>query len=157
MPKEQLHQDAIPPTHRTELRIPLFEVDLGHAVYHGNYFHFFELAREAFLRDLGYPYRRFMELQMHLTVVEASCLYRKSLHYDDLIEILTGIAWWRSRSLAFTQSIFRAAPLGDALLCTDATFNMVCVQFSGRPTVLPPDFVGRLEEWSRSHGASGAP
>jgi acyl-CoA thioester hydrolase len=157
MPKPQRDKDAIPPTHRTELRIPLFEVDLGHAVYHGNYFHLFELAREAFLRDLGYPYRRFMEQQMHLTVVEVSCSYRKSLRYDDLAEILTGIAWWRSRSLAFTQSIFRAAPPGALVLCTEATFNMVCIEFSGRPTVLPPDFVKLLEEWSGPHSSPGAP
>ena len=55
--------------HKTQLRVPLFEVDLGQAVYHGNYFHLFELGREAFLRDLGYPYRRFMDQQLHLKEV----------------------------------------------------------------------------------------
>ena len=68
--------------HKTRLRVPLYEVDLGHAVYHGNYFHLLELAREGFLRDLGYPYRRFMDEQLHLTVVEASCSYWRSLRYD---------------------------------------------------------------------------
>ena len=91
--------------HKSRFLVPLYEVDLGQGVYHGNYFHFFELAREAFLRELGYPYRRFMDQQMHLTVVESTCSYRRSLHYDDAIEIHTAIDWWRTRSLAFSQAI----------------------------------------------------
>ena len=130
--------------HKTRLRIPLFEVDLGQAVYHGNYYHLFELGREDFLRDLGYPYRRFMDQELHLTVVEATCSYRKSLRYDDLIEIASGILWLRSRSLAFCQEIFREEADGELVLCTQATINMVCVSFSGRPTVLPPEFVKLL-------------
>jgi acyl-CoA thioester hydrolase len=133
--------------HRTPLRVPLFEVDLGQAVYHGNYFHLLELGREAFLRDLGYPYRRFMDQQLHLTIVEASCSYRRPLLYDDLIEVQTGVDWWRSRSLAFAQAIYRNEEPGGPVLCTKATLNMVCVRFTGQPTVLPADFVSILKEW----------
>ncbi len=134
-------------THSTELRVPLFEVDLGQAVYHGNYFHLFELGREDFLRELGYPYRRFMEQQLHLTVVETACAYRKSLHYDELIQIRTAVEWWRSRSLAFQQKIYRTDSAGEYELCTSATLNMVCVRFDGRPTVLPEDFISLLQGW----------
>ena len=138
--------DAGAVTHRTELRVPLFEVDLGQAVYHGNYFHLFELGREDFLRQLGYPYRRFMDQQLHLTIVELSCAYRKALRYDDVIDIHSTVTWWRSRSLAFQQCIFRKNDVGDGELCTSATLNMVCVRFSGRPTTLPPDFIQLLQE-----------
>lgn len=137
-------------THRTPLRVALFEVDLGQAVYHGNYFHLFELAREAFLRHIDYPYRRFMEQELHLTVVEVSCRYRKSLHYDDEIEIHTQVPWRRTRSLAFSQTIFRAQPGGDPVLCSEATFHMVCVHFSGRVAILPRDFIICLERWLRA-------
>lgn len=40
------------PYHITGLRVPFFEVDMGQAVYHGNYYHFFELGREDFLTHL---------------------------------------------------------------------------------------------------------
>lgn len=133
--------------HRTPLRVPLFEVDLGQAVYHGNYFHLFELGREAFLRDLGYPYHRFMAQQLHLTLVEASCRYRRPLHYDDLIQIQTRVAGWRSRSLAFSQAIYRQETPETQVLCTEATLKMVCVRFTGEPTLLPPEFVDVLREW----------
>jgi acyl-CoA thioester hydrolase len=136
-------------THRTQLRVPLFEVDLGQAVYHGNYFHLFELGREDFLRQLGYPYRRFMDQELHLTIVELSCAYRRSLRYDEVIEIHSTVTWWRSRSLAFQQCIYRKDNAGDDELCTSATLNMVCVRFSGRPATLPPDFIQLLQERAR--------
>ena len=136
------------PYHRTELRVPLFEVDLGQAVYHGNYFHLLELGREDFLRWLGYPYRSFMDRQLHLTIVELSCAYRKALRYDERIEIHSAVMWWRSRSLAFEQRIYRVADSGDSELCTTATLNMVCVNFSGRPAVLPADFVAMLRRFT---------
>lgn len=147
--------------HRTPLRVPLFEVDLGQAVYHGNYFHLLELGREAFLRDLGYPYRRFMNQQLHLTIVEASCSYRRPLLYDDSIEVHTAVSWWRSRSLAFAQAIYRIEEPGGMVLCTQATLNMVCVRFSGQPTVLPKDFTDLLQEWVNrgevnNHAAAGS-
>jgi acyl-CoA thioester hydrolase len=135
-------------THKTSLRVPLYEVDIGQAVYHGNYYHLFELAREEFLRDLGYPYRRFMESRLHLTVVETKCLYRRSLHYDDVIEIHTSLKWWRSRSLCFSQVIFRDEDEKGSVLCTEATLNMVCVRFTGQPTTFPPDFVQLLKLWT---------
>jgi acyl-CoA thioester hydrolase len=142
--------DAAPKVlHKTRLRVPLYEVDLGHAVYHGNYFHLLELAREGFLRDLGYPYRRFMDQQLHLTVVEASCSYRRSLHYDDLIEVHTGVLWWRRRSMAFAQAIYRDEGEQGPALCTRATLNMVCVRFTGQATTLPAEFVALLKEWGK--------
>jgi acyl-CoA thioester hydrolase len=133
--------------HKTQLRVPLFEVDLGQAVYHGNYYHLFELGREAFLRDLGYSYRRFMDQQLHLSIVEASCTYRRPLHYDDLIEVHTGVNWWRTRSLAFSQAIYRDDGEEELALCTKATLNMVCVRFTGQATVIPVEFVDILKRW----------
>ena len=132
--------------HSTEIRVPLFEVDLGQAVYHGNYFHLFELAREDFLKAIGYSYRRLMEQQLHLTVVESSCIYRRPIRYDDLIEVRTCIQWVRRRSLAFSQLIFRDEAEKGTVLCTEATLNMVCVRFTGQPTVMPPDFLKLLRE-----------
>jgi len=148
MTDHNTHEETATVWHETRLRVPLYEVDLGQAVYHGNYFHLFELAREAFLRDLGYPYRRFMDQQLHLTVVETSCSYRRSLHYDDHIEVHTRILWWRRRSLAFAQNIVRPEEENDSkLLCTKASLNMVCVRFTGAATILPLEFVNLLQEY----------
>jgi acyl-CoA thioester hydrolase len=137
--------------HAYSLRVPLYEVDLGQAVYHGNYFHLFELARESFFRDLGFPYRRFMEQELHLTIVDAVCSYRRPIHYDETVEIHTAVLWWRRRSLAVSQVIYRDDDGGEFSLCTRVTLNMVCVRFTGQATVLPEDFVIRL----KSHPLAG--
>lgn len=140
------HIELPPPWHVFPFRVPLFEVDLGHAVYHGNYFHLFELAREAFLRDLGHPYLQFMEHELHLTIVDVSCTYRRPLHYDDLIEIHTAVLGWRKRSMALSQAIFRPGDSRNPVLCTKATINMVCVRFTGQPTTLPEPFTQLLKK-----------
>ncbi|MGA2401462.1 MAG: thioesterase family protein [Syntrophobacteraceae bacterium] len=135
--------------HITSLRVPLFEVDIGQAVYHGNYYHLFELAREDFLRKIGFPYREFMNRQLHLTIIESRCKYRKTLHYDDRIEIYTGIPVLGRRNLTFSQLVYRLAGARaiseteskpELELCTKAELNMVCVRFTGQPALLPEDF-----------------
>lgn len=134
--------------HTAQMRVPLYEVDIGQAVYHGNYYHLFELGREAFLRDMGHPYRRLMDRRLHLTIVEAHCNYRRPLRYDDPIDIRTCVLWKRSRSLAFLHQIHRLEEGKDEpVFCTKAVLNMVCVHFSGQARVLPEDFVEALERW----------
>ncbi len=144
--------------HITSLRVPFFELDMGQAVYHGNYYHMFELAREDLLRKAGFPYREFMNRQLHLSVVESRCKYRKSLHYEDQIEIYTGITALNSRGLTFSQLVYRlaGAPVTSETesqpgleLCTEAQLRMVCVRFTGLPALLPEDFrlaVGTLAQ-----------
>jgi acyl-CoA thioester hydrolase len=142
-------KSSITSYHITSLRVPFFELDMGQAVYHGNYYHMFELAREDLLRKAGFPYREFINRQLHLSVVESRCKYRKSLHYDDRIEIHTGIAMMNSRSLTFSQLVYRlaGAPViseeesdPGLELCTEAQLRMICVRFTGLPTLLPEDF-----------------
>jgi len=139
--------------HKTRLRVPLFEVDLGQAVYHGNYYHLFEQAREAFLRHLGLSYKWLMDRQLHLAVVEATCNYRRSLRYDDLVEIHTAVAWLRRRSLSFVQLVYREEE-GVPVLCTRASLNLVCVHFSGKAKPLPQELVQALARWMAGDGSA---
>ncbi len=139
--------------HITNLRVPLFEVDLGQALYHGNYYHLLELGREDMLRKTGFPYREFLNRQLHLSVIDARCKYRKFLRYDDQIELHTGIVALGRRSLSFSQLIYRpvqASANGESKdpgleLCTQCRLDMVCVHFSGKPTLLPDEFRKAVE------------
>ncbi len=142
--------------HCSRLRVPLYEVDLGQGVYHGNYFHLLETAREDFLRHIGFPYRSFMDRETHLAVVEIASRYRRPLHYDDRIEIHTGIDTLKRRSLRFRQLIYRAEEGRETVLCNDSQLTMVCVRFSGGATVLPSRFVTCVEAWLGSGSGMGA-
>ena len=137
--------------HITNLRVPLFDVDLGQALYHGNYYHLFELGREDMLRKTGFPYREFMNRQLHLSVIDAHCKYRKFLRYDDQIELHTGITALGRRSLSFSHLIYRpveASADGEPKgleLCTECRIAMVCVHFTGGATLLPDEFREAVE------------
>jgi acyl-CoA thioester hydrolase len=126
---------------------------MGQAVYHGNYYHIFELGREDLLRKTGFPYREFLSRQVHLTILESHCKYRKALRYDDVIEIHTGITSLSRRDLWFSQLIYRPAEASTNLeakncelrLCTEARLNMFCQRFTGQATRLPEDFFLAVE------------
>ena len=135
--------------HRYLYRIPLYEIDLGNALYHGNYFHLFEIARDDFWRSIGFPYSRIMEGRMHLTIVESHCRYRKPLCYDEEVQITTSVNKIGSRSIILHQEIIRPE---KEELCTEATINMVCVTFEGKPTLLPDDFKRLLKNWIMGQG-----
>ena len=147
--RENAPHEAFPlKSHSVGLRVPLFEVDLGGGVYHGNYFHLLELGREAFLKDLGFPYRKLMEREMHLSVVEVTCNYRSPLHYDETVEVRTGVRQVKSRSLIMCQELHRVEEDGSTTLCTRAVFHMVCTRFAGRSTLIPEDLKALLLPWA---------
>ena len=122
--------------HRFRWRVPLYEIDLGQAVYHGNYYHFFEMAREALLRQQGFGYPELVARQMHLAVVEAHCRYRQPVRYDDEIEIYTTVTALKSRSITFHQQLFLTA---TGKLATEVHLTTICISFAGKPVPLPPE------------------
>ncbi|SHF71001.1 acyl-CoA thioester hydrolase [Desulfacinum infernum DSM 9756] len=128
------------------LRVPLYEVDLGQGVYHGNYFHLFELGREAFFRRLGFPYRRLMEQGLHLTVAELQCTYLKPLHYDDRIQVGIGIVRRGRRSLSLAHTVDRILEDESRETTTRAVLHLVCVGRSG-PMPLPDALAEVLSRW----------
>jgi acyl-CoA thioester hydrolase len=135
-------EPTAPKGHRFSHRVPLYEIDIGQAVYHGNYFHFFELAREAFLRDIGFGYPELVARQMHLAIIEAHCRYRQPVRYDDQIDIYTTITALKSRSIHFHQQLF----LSDAgVLATEIRLATINISFAGKPVPLPPELKQRLE------------
>lgn len=116
-------------------RIPLFEIDIGGGVYHGNYFHLFEQAREAFFREVGYPYSHLVNKGLHLTMAEININYHKPLRYDETVSIQTELVALRPHSLHLYQEIIR-----DNNICTEARFTMVLVDSAGKAVKLPEEF-----------------
>jgi acyl-CoA thioester hydrolase len=129
--------------HRFSYRIPLYETDMGQGVYHGNYFHFFEMARDEFLRHLGFGYPDLVAQQMHLAIVEVYCQYRQAVRYDDQIEIYTTITGLKSRSIQFHQQLFLST---TGKLATEVRLTTVSTNFAGKTIPLPPELRQKIEE-----------
>ncbi len=90
--------------------IRLGEFDLGGVLYHAHYFHLYELAREAFLRDQGLPYTGFVEQEQHLAIVESHQLFKAPVRYGDRLELHLWVSDLGRSSFTFHYSI---VPLKD--------------------------------------------
>ncbi len=68
-------------------RVRYVETDQMGIAHHTNYFSWMEAARAELMREHGMSYRELEERGYLLPVREAYCRYRKSLKYDDIVEI----------------------------------------------------------------------
>ena len=100
----------------SELRVRYAETDAMGVVYYANYLVWFELGRTEWIRAHGVSYRALEEQGVLLPVTHASCDYRQSARYDDLIRIETTVARLTRASVAFSYRIIRAAPAPELLL-----------------------------------------
>ena len=116
-------------SNRTEYRAIYGDTDKMGVVYYANYLRWFELGRSELLRQVGHPYRSIEERGTYFPVVEVSCRYFKSAHYDDLIVIQTGLTMIARASLAFAYRIHLASD--DSLIASGSTKH-ACVDKDGR-------------------------
>jgi acyl-CoA thioester hydrolase len=108
----------------TALRVRYAETDKMGVVYHGNFFVWFEVARTDLCRQCGFSYRDMERDEgAFLTVVEASCRYRRPARYDDEIVVRTRLASFARRSLRFDYEVLDAAT--RELLATGSTTHVV--------------------------------
>ena len=80
-------------------------------VHHPRYLVYFEIARTAYLRDLGLPYAGLVASGTHLAVIEASARYLRSARYDETIEIRTRCTECTRTRLTLEYEIRRAGEL----------------------------------------------
>lgn len=100
----------------TELRVRYAETDAMGVVYYANYLVWFEIGRTEWIRVHGISYRALEEQNILLPVTHASCDYRQSARYDDLVRIETTVTRLTRASMAFSYRIVRADPAPEVVL-----------------------------------------
>lgn len=90
--------------HLSALR--LGEFDLGGVLYHANYFHVYEMAREALLVAGGLPYPKLVEQGFHLAIVESHLEFEKPIRYGQPLEIQVHMTELKQSSVVFNYEIF---------------------------------------------------
>ena len=111
----------------------LGEFDLGGVLYHANYFHLLEAAREAFLRENGTPYHSLVAERSHLAVVESHQEFRAPVRYGEQVEIALSFSEIR-RVSAIARYELR---VGDKLVHTAST-KLVFVKTDPNAGTLQP-------------------
>ncbi|HEY1424521.1 MAG TPA: thioesterase family protein [Candidatus Acidoferrum sp.] len=121
--------------HDAQVRVRYAETDQMGVVYHANYFVWFEVGRVELMRALGFEYK-VMETEddCFIVVAEASCRYRQSAKYDELLRVRTRISQTGNRVVKYAYEILRDSD--ETLLATGETTHVICGK-DGKPKQLP--------------------
>jgi acyl-CoA thioester hydrolase len=120
---------------RTQVRYA--ETDQMGVVHHSVYAVWFEAARTAFSRAIGFPYTEWERRGVLLMVSDLTCRFRHPARYDDEVTIAVRVAEAVSRRVVFEYRV--TGPDGE-LLAEGETRHLVVDRASGRPIVLPQEF-----------------
>lgn len=115
-----------------QIRVIFGDTDQMGVVYYANYLRFFESSRADYWRSLGKSYKDLEDWNVALPVVEAHCNYKRSAHYEDLLDIDVEVSELRAASLRFRYLVKR----GETLLADGYTRHAV-IGRDGRPRALP--------------------
>jgi len=129
-------------SYETTFRVRYSETDQMKVAYHPNYIIWFELARIAFLRELGFTYGEMEEDGMHLPLVEIRCRYKHPARFDDEITVRARLAQMRTSLLRFRFEVVRTCD--DRLLAEGESVHMV-VGNDLKPTRLSDKYRGAFE------------
>jgi acyl-CoA thioester hydrolase len=122
------------------VRVRYSETDKMGVVYYANYLVWFEVGRCEWLRATGRSYRQLEAEGTILPVIEAHCVYRRPLRYDDEVEIRARGTLLSHVRLRFDYDI---VPSGAAEPSATGWTEHCGIDFEGRPRRLAP-FVRRL-------------
>jgi acyl-CoA thioester hydrolase len=67
-----------------DIRVPFYDLDPLGVVWHGNYYNYFELARAALMRNLGFDIEEMRRSGYVWPVVKSHCDYLSPLRYNSL-------------------------------------------------------------------------
>jgi acyl-CoA thioester hydrolase len=104
-----------------DFRVRYAETDAMGVVYYANYFVWFELGRTEWIRAHGVTYRQFEDQGILLPAVHASCDYKSSARYDDLVRIETTVTTLTRARVGFAYRVVRAEPGPEVLLVEGRT------------------------------------
>ncbi|MDC9605380.1 thioesterase family protein [Xenorhabdus griffiniae] len=95
-------------TAEVELTVPFHDADPMGVVWHGNYFRYFEIAREALMNQLNYGYQAMRESGYVWPIVDAKIKYRAPVLFEQKIRIRASIEEFENR-LKIAYQVFDAA------------------------------------------------
>ena len=94
-------------TTRIEITVPFHDVDSMGVVWHGNYFRYLEIAREALLKQFGYGYREMEASGYVWPIVDTRVKYIGPVTFEQTIIVQAEVQEFENR-LRIGYQIFDA-------------------------------------------------
>ena len=79
-----------------EILVRYSETDQMSFVYHGNYVKYFEMGRIAWLRKLGFSYKKMEEDGILMPVIDIKINFKKPALFDDKLKLITKLVFLNS-------------------------------------------------------------
>lgn len=124
-----------------EVRVFYGDTDQMGVAYYANYLRWFEMARNEYLRDIGYAYARLEADGVLLPVVEVGARYLKPARYDDE---LTLESWIASKSKVRVRFQYRIWKPEYRTPITEGFTVHASLDRQGSPQKLPSDLLDSL-------------
>ena len=120
------------------------DTDAGGIVYYGNYLGYMERARNACLRELGFPLGELVNIHKLLFVVaDVHIKYRQPARLDDELQITLAIKRAKGASIEFRQTVLR-----DTALLVEADLKLAIINSETfKPRKLPEFLKSGLCQW----------
>ncbi|NKB63345.1 MAG: YbgC/FadM family acyl-CoA thioesterase [Gammaproteobacteria bacterium] len=138
--------EKLPSSSRFSITVPINyeDTDAGGIVYYGNYLSYMERARNACLRQAGYPLGVLVEeFGVLFVVTDARLKYIQPGRLDDALEITLGVKSIRGASIIFEQNVLR-----ENTKLVEAEIKLAVLQSETfRPKKLPSFLVNALSQW----------
>jgi acyl-CoA thioester hydrolase len=115
-------------------RVSYADTDKMGVVYYANYLMFFERARTELLREAGLSYKALEESGIMLPVIEASCRYKSSAKYDDLLTLTAKVEEIKGVRVKISCEVLR-----DGELLVHGYTVHACVNNEGRLVKAPEE------------------
>lgn len=80
-----------------DITVSFHDCDPMGVVWHGNYFRFFEVAREALLRSVNYSYGEMAARGYVWPVVDTHVKYRQPLRCEEVVRVIASISEYENR------------------------------------------------------------
>lgn len=84
-------------TTRVEITVPFHDADPMGVVWHGNYFRYFEVAREALLKQFGYGYREMAASGYVWPIVDTRVKYIAAVTFEQQIIVQAEVKEFENR------------------------------------------------------------
>ncbi len=117
-------------------RVSYGETDSMGVLYHAEYLHICERARNYLGREIGFTYKDMEKEGLGLPVKEAEIAYKKPVVYDDLIYVEIGVSELKKASIRFQYTIYDEEK--KTILCQASTLH-ACVNKEGKICALSND------------------
>lgn len=102
----KLNDKAIISTSVT-IAVPFHDTDAMCVVWHGNYYRYFEIAREALLKKFNYGYRQMQESGYAWPIVDTRTKYIAPVHFEEEITVHAALTEYENR-LRIDYRVFNA-------------------------------------------------